>query len=319
MRILIIGGTGFVGGALARRLLEGGHAVAAFHRGESSGGAETIRGDRAELSEARHREAFRRFAPDVVVDTIAYTETEARGLIEGLRGIAGRYVVLSSQDVYAPYGRLLRLEGGVAARLASTEDSPLRASRHPYRARARPGEMAYDYDKILVEAAVRGAADAPVTVLRLPMVYGSGDPYRRLRPLLAKMTPDSAEIRVDRARAGWRWTRGFVDDVADAIALAATAPMGDPRAANRVYNVGEQDALAERDWIRAVGDAAGWRGAVREAPFAEIPESEREPFDFDYAHDLVADTTRIRRELGFRERVGRAEGLRRTAASEGGA
>jgi len=317
VRILVIGGTGFIGGALARRLLEGGHAVAAFHRGESSGGAETIRGDRAELSEARHRDAFRRFAPDVVVDTIAYTEADARGLVEAFCGITGRYVVLSSQDVYASYGRLLRLEAGAAAAewTAATEDSPLRASRHPYRTRAKPGEMAYDYDKVLVEAVAREVAGAPVTVLRLPMVYGPGDPYRRLRPLLAKMALNAAEIRVDRARAGWRWTRGYVDDVAEAIAMAAT----DGRAEGRVYNVGEEDALAERDWIRAVGEAAGWRGAIREVPSAELPETDREPLDYDYAHDLAADTTRIRRELGFRERVGRREGLRRTVAAESGA
>jgi len=312
VRILILGGTGFVGGALARRLLEDGHAIAAFHRGEPSGAIETIRGDRRGLSEARHRDAFRRFAPDVVVDTIAYTEADARGLFESLRGLARRYVVLSSGDVYASYGGLLRLEGGaVAPGTAAAEDSPLRASRHPYRARARPGEMAYDYDKVLVETAVREGADAPVTILRLPMVYGPGDPYRRLRPLLAKMESDAAEILVDRRRAGWRWTRGYVDDVAHAIALA----VADPRAAGRVFNVGEDDALAERDWIRAVGEAAGWGGSVREAAPEEIPEAEREP-DFDYAHDLVADTTRIQRELGFRERVGRSEGLRQTVEDE---
>ena len=315
MRILIIGGTGFVGGALARRLLGGGHTIAAFHRGEESGGAETIRGDRADLS--RHRDAFRRFAPDAVVDTIAFTEAEARGLVEAFRGIARRYVVVSSQDVYASYGRLLRLEGGAAAAgIAATEDSPLRASRHPYRTRSRPGEMAYDYDKILVESAVLQGADGRVTVLRLPMVYGPGDPYRRLQPLLAKLSAANAtEIRIDRARAGWRWTRGYVDDVADAIALAVT----DPRAEGRVYNVGEEDALAERDWVRAVGEVAGWRGAIRELPFQEIPPAEREPRDYDYAHDLMADTSRIRRELGFRERVGRTEGLRRTVAAESGA
>lgn len=312
MRILIIGGTGFVGEALARRLFETGHAVAAFHRGEESGGALTIRGDRADL--LRHRDAFLRFAPEVVVDTIAYTEADGRGLVEAFRGMAARYVVLSSQDVYAPYGRLLRLEGGPVEHRPSSEDSALRASRRPYRAKARPGEMTYDYDKVLVEAAVREGADAPVTILRLPMVYGPGDRYRRLRPLLAKMVAGDTEIRLDRARAGWRWTRGFIDDVADAIALAVT----DSRAAGRVYNVGEEDALAERDWIREVGEAAGWHGSVREVPAEDIPEAEREPFDYDYTHHLAADTTRIRRELGLRERVGRREGLRRTVAAESG-
>ena len=42
--------------------------------------------------------------------------------------------------------------------------------------------------------------------------------------------------------------------------------------------------------------------------------SVREPYDF--AHDLAADTLRIREELEYREPVGRADGLRRTVAWE---
>jgi nucleoside-diphosphate-sugar epimerase len=169
--------------------------------------------------------------------------------------------------------------------------------------------MAYDYDKILVESAVRDSS-APVTILRLPMVYGPGDPQHRLREHLARMTGDSREIRIGRTRASWRWGRGYVEDVADAIALAVT----DARAAGRVYNIGEADALTEIEWVRAVAAAAGWPGRVREVGPDELPEGEREPYDF--AHDLVADTSRIRRELGFAERVGRTEGLRRAVASE---
>jgi nucleoside-diphosphate-sugar epimerase len=301
VRVLLLGGTGFVGGAAVRRLIELGHEVAAFHRGESSGGAATIRGDRKDL--AAHREEFRRFAPEVVVDTIAYTESDGRRLAEAFRGIARRLVVLSSQDVYAAYGRLLRLESGPADPYAATEESPLRTSRYPYRAEAKPGEMAYDYEKILVESAVREAAGVPVTILRLPKVYGAGDPQRRLRPYLSRIRAGAEEIRLDRAK-------GAVEDVADAIALAAT----DARASGRVYNLGEERALSEAEWVFAVGEAAGWTGRVREIAREELAEDEREPYDF--AHDLAADTGRIRRELGFRERVGRAESLRRAVAAE---
>jgi len=308
VRVLIVGGTGFVGGALVRRLLQDGHEVAAFHRGESSGGAATIRGDRKDL--AAHREAFRRFAPEVVVDTIAYTEADGRALAEAFGGLARRLVVLSSQDVYAAYGRLLGLEGGPADRAAATEDSPLRASRYPYRAKAKPGEMAYDYDKILVESAVRDGAGIPVTILRLPKVYGAGDPQRRLRPYLRRMLEGAAEIRLDRAKAAWRWTRGGVEDVAEAIALAVT----DARASGRVYNLGEERAPSETEWLRAVGEAAGWTGRIAAVAPEELPEEEREPYDF--GHDLVADTGRIRRELGFVECVGRAESLRAAVAWE---
>ena len=312
MKVLVVGGTGFVGGALVRRLLEDGHAVAAFHRGETgqaADGAATICGDRKDL--ASHRGEFRRFAPEVVVDTIAYTEADGRALAEVFGDITRRLVVLSSQDVYAAYGRLLRLESGPADSTPSTEDSPLRASRYPYRSRASPGEMAYDYDKILVESAAR-ASGLPVTVLRLPKVYGAGDPQRRLRPYLSRMLGGASEIRLDRAKAGWRWTRGAVEDVAGAIALATI----DERASGRVYNLGEERASSEAEWVRAIGEAAGWTGRVREVAREELPEEEREPYDF--SHDLVADTGRIRRELGFVERVGREESLRRAVAMERG-
>ena len=308
MRVLVVGGTGFVGGAVVRRLLEGGHAVAAFHRGESSGGAETIRGDRRDL--ASHREAFRRFDPEVVLDTIAYTEEDGRTLAGAFRGIALRLVVLSSQDVYVAYGRLLRLESGPRDRRAAAEESPLRTSRYPYRVMAKAGEMAYDYDKILVESAVLREADRPVTILRLPKVYGPGDPQRRLRPYLDRMRGPAAPILLDRAKAAWRWTRGHVEDVADAIALAAS----DARASGRVYNLGEQDALTEAEWVRAIAAAAGWKGEVREVPREELPVELAEPYDF--AHDLSGDTRRIRAELGYQERVGASEGVRRSVEWE---
>jgi nucleoside-diphosphate-sugar epimerase len=306
MRVLVLGGTGFVGGTAARRLLEEGCDVAAFHRGESSGGARTIRGDRRDL--LRFRGEFDRFRPDVVLDTIAYTEEDAEDLGRTFHGVAGRTVVLSSQDVYAAYGRLLRLESGPRDPALLTEDSPLRASRYPYRAMARPGEMAYDYEKILVESAAAADPALPATVLRLPSVYGEGDGQRRLRPYLERM--GKPELLIDRTKAGWRWTRGHVEDVAAAIARACM----DSRAAGKTYNVGEADALSEADWIRAIGKAADWDGEVREVARDELPEGLAEPYDF--AHDLAADTRRIREELGVHEPVGRLAGLRRAVAWE---
>lgn len=274
------------------RLRALGAEVASFHRG----GDADIRGDRRELS--AHRETFGRWKPDVVLDTIAYTERDATALVAAVRGIARRLVVLSSQDVYASYGRLLGLESEEPDTGPADEEGPLRASRFPYRKTARgPEDMSYDYEKILVEVAAASEPALPATVLRLPCVYGPGDRHHRVGQVLARMR-SGEPLLLDRAKAGWRWTRGYVENVADAIALAAT----DARAAGRTYNVGEEPALTEAQWTRRIGRAAGWTGEIRAVSRDELPAALREPYDF--AHDLVADTERIRRELGYAERVG---------------
>jgi nucleoside-diphosphate-sugar epimerase len=298
MRLLVLGGSGFLGAAAARRLRELGCEVATFHRSEDA----DVRGDRKDLP--AFRDSFARLSPDIVLDTIAYTERDAAALVATFRGLARRLVVLSSQDVYAPYGRLLGLEKGAPDPAPAAEDAPLRRSRFPYRARARdPEDVAYHYEKILVEQAAAGDPELPATVLRLPCVYGPGDGHHRVGQVLARMRTGVPFV-LDRTKAAWRWTRGYVENVADAIALAAT----DARAAGRTYNIGDERALTEAEWAREIGRAAGWEAEVRAVAREELPAGLAEPYDF--AHDLVADTGRIRRELGYGERVGQEEALR---------
>src|SRR5262249_11013698 len=143
------------------------------------------RGDRADLPS--HRGAIARLSPDVVLDTIAYAERDGASLVAAVRGVVRRLVVLSSQDVYAAYGRLLGLEPGAPDPTPSAEEAPLRSSRHPYRSTARPGDPAYDYEKILVEQAAASDPGLPATILRLPCVYGAGDPHHRVGQVLERV------------------------------------------------------------------------------------------------------------------------------------
>jgi nucleoside-diphosphate-sugar epimerase len=138
------------------------------------------------------------------------------------------------------------------------------------------------------------------------MVHGPGDYQHRLYPYLQRMDDGRPAVLLDEVMAGWRCTRGYVEDVARAIALAAT----DPRAAGRVYNVGETRALSEAEWVRAVGAAAGWQGEVMIVPRGRLPV----PGNLE--QDIVTDTTRIRQELGYHEEVPPAEALRRTVEWE---
>jgi nucleoside-diphosphate-sugar epimerase len=309
MRVLVLGGTNFIGPPLVWRLVALGHEVAVFHRGwtqsELPPGVEPLLGDRHDLG-ARAVE-FRRFGPEVVVDMIAFTEADAAGLIKTFRGLARRTVVISSADVYRAYGRFLGLEDGPVEPTPLTEESPLRAALFPYRPQAQgTDDFLYSYDKIPMERIVLGVSDMPGTVLRLPMVHGPGDTYHRLAPYLKRMDEGRPAIVLDEGMARWRCPRGYVEDVAAAIALAVV----DERAAGRVYNVAESVASAEAEWVRRIGEVVGWRGDVVTVPVGRIS------LPYRMEQSLNTDSGLIRRELGFTEVVTPREALERTVAWE---
>jgi len=108
MRVLIIGGTRFMGPHVARRLAAEGHEVTVFHRGTTSAelpdNVGEIIGDRNNLRDFSGD--FADLKPEVVLDMILLTESQAGELVGALSGIAGRLVVASSCDVYRNYNML---------------------------------------------------------------------------------------------------------------------------------------------------------------------------------------------------------------------
>jgi nucleoside-diphosphate-sugar epimerase len=309
MRILILGGTGFIGPHVVRTLAADGHTVAVFHRGQTTpelpAGVVHLSGNRDRLTE--HASDLRRFAPLVVLHLIAYVEDHARQMVEVFRGVAERTVTVSSGDVYRAYGVFHGTEAGALEPVPVTEEAAVRQSLYPYRPHAKgTDDLLYSYDKIPVERAAQSDSKLPTTVLRLPMVYGPGDAQRRFAGYLRRMTDGRRAIPLGETFAGWRCTRGYVEDVAAAIALAAT----NGRAAGRTYNVGETTALSETELVSAIGNAAGWTGEV--IPLPGWPA----PMPGNYRQDIVTDTTRIRRDLGFREVVPPHEALARAVRSE---
>ncbi|HEV3301412.1 MAG TPA: NAD-dependent epimerase/dehydratase family protein [Planctomycetaceae bacterium] len=152
MRVLILGGTNFIGPPLVRRLVDLGHEVAVFHRGQTQAelppAVEHILGDRHDLG--GHVTEFRRFSPEVVVDLIAFTEA-ALGLVRTFRRMAQRSVVISSADVYRAYGGFLGTEPVPIESTPLSEDAPLLTALFPYRPQATGQEdLLYSYDKIPV-------------------------------------------------------------------------------------------------------------------------------------------------------------------------
>jgi 2'-hydroxyisoflavone reductase len=99
MRILILGGTVFLGRAITDAALARGHRVAHFNRGKSGAPdarVETLTGDRTASLEVLAGRSW-----DAVIDTSGYLPQVVRRSAEALRGAARRYLFISSISVYA--------------------------------------------------------------------------------------------------------------------------------------------------------------------------------------------------------------------------
>ncbi len=335
MKILVIGGTGFIGPHLVRALARMGHSVSILHRGSTQADlpAESILVDRRDLVAIRPK-------ADVVVDLILSSGAQAKSLMDTFRGVARRVVAASSIDVYRACGVLHGSEEGPLDPVPLTEDSPLRTQLQTYPPEQIKmlqklfGWLDDEYDKIPVERAILGDPSLPGTVLRLPMIYGPGDHLRRFHPVLRRIDDGRRAILFEEGWAAWRAPRGYVENVAHALALAAT----DDRAAGRVYNVAETPAFSELEWARKLAAAAvnelataavnasaaaatletaratAWPGEFIVLPRDRMPPHLAQPGNS--AQHWQADSTRIRQELGYQEPIPLDEAIRRTMAWE---
>ncbi|MCG7521514.1 epimerase [Ruegeria sp. Ofav3-42] len=179
MRCLVVGGTGFLGGAIVDALVEGGHLVSILSRGitkaSSIPGVEVIQADRYEDLTPLENKPF-----DWVFDTCAFTPEAVERLLKAIDPAITRYVLISSVSAYGTF-----IEDGqdetatvpdakpsdfeTAASLSSED----RASAFAYGASYGPLKRACERkaDEMLGERA---------TSLRVGLLVGAGDYSDRL-------------------------------------------------------------------------------------------------------------------------------------------
>jgi 2'-hydroxyisoflavone reductase len=99
MRILIMGGTAFVGRHIAQVAIDGGHEVTLFHRGRTGAGlfpeATHVTGDRNESLAGLAEGSW-----DATIDVSGYLPRQVRSLAAALDGRGGHYLFISSASVY---------------------------------------------------------------------------------------------------------------------------------------------------------------------------------------------------------------------------
>jgi len=164
VRILVLGGTRFVGRAIVEAALGRGDTVTLFNRGitnrELFPGVETVIGDRTEDLFPLGRREF-----DAVVDVACYDPAAARVSADALKGRVGRYVFVSTVSVYADQ----------STTESQLEDAPLAELK------ADPADPQENYGakKALCEAVVREAFGERALVARPGLISGPHDPTDR--------------------------------------------------------------------------------------------------------------------------------------------
>ena len=289
MKVLVIGGSRFLGYHLVRRLLRDGQEVTLFNRGltpdDFGSSVERLRGDRQDRGDFHAKLRPRSF--DAVVDLISYTEEDSRSAVDTLRGRTGHYVHISSAAVYIT---------------VKDYPNPIREEDFDRELRPKPGQndgmWLYGFHKrqgevVLAEA--HGQHDFPATAIRLPIVQGERDHSLRAYSYFLRVTDGRPLILPDGGLCAF--THVYQGDVVRAI----VENLGRPTSFGRAYNLAQKEIVTLREFVLKAARLWGATPELVDIPRQVLddsglgvgfsPFSSRRPF--------ILSMERAERELGF--------------------
>jgi nucleoside-diphosphate-sugar epimerase len=292
MDVLVVGGTRFVGAQLVWRLVAGGHQVTIFNRGRIPDRfgrrVERVHGDRTTGDFARLLDG-RRF--DAVVDFAAYTGADARQAASVLGGRVGHYVFISSGQTY-----LVRVDC----------PRPFREADYAGPLMPRPDD-AFDRDEWEYGIGKRDAEDVldgawrssgfPATRLRLPMVNGEADYYRRIEGYLWRILDGGPVLLPDGGDTPTRHVYG------GAVVRAIAGLRGDARTFGPAYNLAQDETPTLREILTLLAEALGAPPRLVPVPRERLVREGLEPHvvsPFSGRWMSFVDPSRAKAELGFR-------------------
>lgn len=165
LRLLILGGTGFLGPHIVETATARGHTMTLFNRGKTNPHLfpelEKLQGDRKnDLSALAGRKW------DAVIDTSGYFPADVERSVKALAANVGQYVFISTISVYAKLDQPGMDESAPLATIADPGTDKI------------TGES-YGPLKALCEQAAEAAMPGRVTTIRPGLIVGPGDPTDR--------------------------------------------------------------------------------------------------------------------------------------------
>src|SRR5689334_17007639 len=279
MKVLVIGGTSFIGRPLVEELLKGGHDVAVLHRKSKHDlgrRVENLMADRNDAESLGRAVAGRRF--EAVYDNVYDWErgTAAAQIEATVRACSGdwlnRYIFMSS---VAAYG-----DG-----LNHKESDPLAPDYHanPY-VRHKAGS-----ERLLFR--MHSQSGLPAVTFRPPFIYGAGNPFYREQFFWDRLRAGRPIIIPGDGHRLMQFV--YVNDLVKAMVRA----MDEPRAVGEAFNIGDPKPVTQAELIEKLAKAANVEPTLVRVPRDVIAQAGGnamdEPYYFGEYYDLPPITENI--------------------------
>lgn len=294
MKVCIVGGTGNISTSIVRLLLEQGHEVTCFNRGNSgdvSEGAQVIHGDRAD--EEKFESTMQKEKFDAAVDMICFNKKQAESSIRAFRGVK-HFVHCSTVCTY----------GFQYDWLPVTED-------HPLRPISDYGSGKVAADAKLLQAWYREGF--PVTIIKPSTTYG---------PKMGMLRQVAWEFGwIDRVRKGkpilvcgnGSAIHQFLH--VDDAALCFVGVLGKDHCVGQTYNMVNRGYLSWADYHRLAMKVLGREVELVGVPLADLVALQVPAVgicESIFAHNTYYDAGRLFRDVPeFRPAISVEEGIRR--------
>jgi nucleoside-diphosphate-sugar epimerase len=281
MRILIMGGTRFIGVALTKILVNRGHEVVLFNRGKKNPpfeGISQIHGDRTDSSQLRDKLANEHF--DAVFDNNGRELSDTQPLVDIFKDKVKHFIYVSSAGVYLKSDQMPHIEG----------DPIDPKSRHKGK---------FETEAYLKESGIAW------TSIRPTYIYGAGN-YNDLEAWFFDRIVRDRPIPIP--GNGLTFTQlGHVFDLAKAMA----AVLGNDRAVGQIYNISDDRYVTFDGLARACAVATG-----KSPEGLKIVHYNPKKFDFGKkkafpmrVQNFFADVNKAMKELAWKPEYNLISGL----------
>jgi nucleoside-diphosphate-sugar epimerase len=292
MKLLVLGGSAFVGRALVERAVAAGHEVSVLNRGQSSSGLPPGVGqlvaDRKDWTQMHGVLAGTSW--DAVVDVSAFVQVAGQSdmarLVELLDGNVGRYVFVSSVMAYEPTGLF-----------PWHEDGPVRPDP----------STTYGGFKVMVERLVLdryAATGFPGTVVRPAAIYGPNNNIYDMEAAMFLRLLHGLPVLVPHGGLVMN-SYGHVDDLVEAIEVMCVHPA----APGEIFNI-SAEAATSGAYVDALAAITGKPAEVRFVPddvAATLPKPAWGHL-FNAVHHSMVCSDKAAELLGVRPRIAFVEG-----------